>query len=290
MAIEPAAFANVSRAIKAWAQRGAGADDVLLFFFSGHGVLAGIQTTLLLEEFGSDPLAALSRAIDFTMLHTALDRVAPRRQCFFVDACRVATTTVLETVGGKYGQSVLDPKAAANPQPRQAPIFQFTLAGQQAYGRKNKPSYFTEALLRGFEGAATDDEDDGLSWWVQTDALLKALPPLLRRVVDKPGLILPQAPASDVSRFPLHRLKKGPTRIPVDVSCTPDDRTAAAILTCTGPGTNAKRKAPSAQSWQLDLAEGSYTFAAAVKSPAAEGSRTDPIRPHYRNIKITIRG
>jgi hypothetical protein len=43
--IEPATFTNVSRAIKAWVQRAARAEDLLLFFFSGHGIAAALQTT-----------------------------------------------------------------------------------------------------------------------------------------------------------------------------------------------------------------------------------------------------
>lgn len=286
--IESATLDNVSRAIRDWAARSTTDDDLMVFFFSGHGISAAIQTTLLCEDYGREPLAPLSKAIDFTKLRIGLDQIPARRQCFFVDACRVATPTVLETYNF-YGDPVITPKAAFRPEPRQAPVFQSTLAGALAYGRKGKPSYFTEALLRGFEGAATDDYDDGLTWWVQTDSLQKALPWLLRRVVDKPEQILPQAPASDLSRFPLHRLKQRPDRIPVDVSCDPYTRTAAAIFSCKGAQTSANRKTPSAKPWTIDLPEGVYTFEAEIKSPAGKGRRPDePIRPHYRNIRIRV--
>lgn len=84
--IEPAEFAKVANAIQQWATRATSEKDVLLFFFSGHGIAAGNQTTLLCEDFGSNPLSAMSHAIDFNKLHMGLDRVVPRYQCFFIDA------------------------------------------------------------------------------------------------------------------------------------------------------------------------------------------------------------
>jgi hypothetical protein len=250
---------------------------------------AAVQTTLLCEDYGSDDISPLSHAIDFNKLHIGLDRRPARRQCFFVDACRVATSNILETFD-YYGQPVIDPTGEHNPKARQAPVFHSTLAGQLAYGRKGKPSYFTEAVLRGFRGPASDNNQDGLTWWVQTDALLRALPTLLQRVVKEPDQILQQAPASDISNFPLHRLKQRPASIPVDVSCTPDHRTAKAVLSYTGGGKNQKRTVPSPKTWQLDLDEGRYTFQAQVASPQAKGQVADEaIRPPYRNIRVDVR-
>jgi hypothetical protein len=288
VAVEPALFNNISAAIKRWARRGARADDLLLFFFSGHGIAAALQTTLLCEDYGSDDLSPLSHAIDFNKLHIGLDRLPARHQCFFVDACRVATSNILETFND-YGQAVIDPTGQHNATPRQAPIFHSTLAGQLAYGRKDKPSYFAEAVLRGLEGPASDNNQDGLTWWVQTDALLRALPPLLQRVVKDPNEILQQAPGSEMSNLPLHRLKQGPMAIPVDVSCTPDHKTAKAVLSWSGGGKSERRKTRSAKAWQLDLDEGRYTFEAQISSPTGKGMvAEEAIRPPYRNIRIPV--
>jgi hypothetical protein len=288
VAIEPATFGSVEAAIKRWAERSKKPDDLLLFFFSGHGICAGMQTTLLLEDFGSDGLAPLSDAIDFNKLFLGLDRIPARQQCFFVDACRVATTTVLETFN-QYGQAVIDPKAALSAVPRQAPVFQSTLPGQLAYGRAGKPSYFTEALLRSFEGAATDDDDDGMTWWVQTDALQKALPPLLRRLAARGEQPPSQPPVSNLSRFPLHRLKGKPARIPVDLSCADAARMAEAILSWTDGKKGEKRSAPQPEPWALELSQGQYTFSALLRSPSRRKKElAQDIRPHYRNVRIPV--
>ncbi len=287
--IESATFANVSAAIKRWAKRTTKDEDLLLFFFSGHGISAALQTTLLCEDYGSDDLSPLSHAIDFNSLYIGLDRRPARRQCFFIDACRVATSNILETFN-TFGQAVVDPVGQHNPKPRQAPVFHSTLAGQLAYGRPGKPSYFTEAVLRAFRGPASDNNEDGLTWWVQPDVLLKALPPLLRRVVKDPDDILQQAPGSEISNFALHRLKKPPAAIPVDVSCNPDTQTANAVLSWSGGGKTKKRNVPSSQPWQIDLDEGRYTFQAKLKSTAAQGEVADePVRPTYRNIRIPVK-
>ena len=288
--IQPATFDNVFQAISAWAKQPSMDQDLLLFFFSGHGISAALQTTLLCEDYGSNGASPLNQAIDFTGMVVGLDWIAARRQCFFVDACRVATAEILDA-RNFFGHPVIQPKSDHNPKPRHAPVFQSTLAGQLAYGRKGKPSYFTEALLRAFAGPGSDNNLDGLTWWVQTDALLRALPPLLRRVVGTPGQILPLAPGSDVTNLALHRLKQSPAGIPVDVICSPDNRTAKAILSCTGAGLKGKlqRKRPSAEPWQLDLAEGQYTFTAEPVTPPATGSVPDErIRPHYRKIAIRV--
>jgi hypothetical protein len=288
VAVEPALFDNVAAAIKAWAKRGARADDLLLFFFSGHGIAAALQMSLLCEDYGSDDLEPLRHAIDFNKLHIGLDRLPARQQCFFVDACRVATSNILETFND-YGRPVIGPTGQHNAKPRQAPIFHSTLAGQLAFGRKGKPSYFTEAVLRGLEGPASDNNQDGITWWVQTDQLLRALPPLLQRLVKDPNEILQQAPGSEMSNLPLHRLKQRPTAIPVDVSCTPDHQTGKAVLSWSGGGKSKKRNSRSAEPWQLDLDEGRYTFEAQIASPTAKGKVADEtIRPPYRNIRIPV--
>lgn len=287
LAVEPATFVNVSGRINEWANRGAKKDDLLLFFFSGHGISAGAQTTLLCEDFGSNELAPLSHSIDFTKLHLGLDRIPARRQCFFLDACRAATATILQTYD-YYGQPVIEPLAARNPDPRLEAVFRSTLDGQGAYGRPGKASYFTEALLRSFEGPATDDDDDGMTWWVQTGGLLKALPQVLRRTVD-PGVRIEPA-GTEIVNFPLHRLHGRPQRIPVDVGCFPEASTAGAILSCSGTQASQTRAVPSADVWQLELSEGRYTFKAEIGNPTKKIVELDDeqIRPCYRNIRIPV--
>ena len=70
--IQRARFADVAAAITAWFQRGDHADDLLLFFYCGHGVARGLNMTLLPEDYGSlqtPPQMSLNVAIDFDGLY-----------------------------------------------------------------------------------------------------------------------------------------------------------------------------------------------------------------------------
>jgi hypothetical protein len=284
--IDTAEFGNVADAIDRWAARAKHEEDLLMFFFSGHGISAGNQVTLLCEDFGSKSLAPMRHAIDFTAMHMGLDRVASRCQCFFVDACRVGTSAILDSFKS-YGQAIIEPQAAHNPRPRKTAVFHSTLPGQLAYGRKGKPSYFTEALLRAMRGAGSDSDDD-VTWWVETGQLLRALPKVMPRIVRNADEIPPQPSTTDMSPFPLHRLPGPPAEIPVEVECDPAYNTADAILSCTGGAVNKKRNKKSAERWPLDLDAGKYTFRAAVTGQQDRELRDFDIRPTYRLAKVKV--
>jgi hypothetical protein len=286
LAIQPATADNVVKAIRAWVDRATRPNDLFFFFFSGHGISAGTQMTLLCEDFGSDEHDPLEQAIDFTGFHQGMDFATARRQCYFVDACQVATATVLDSAGNHYGRTGMQPKGPHNPLARQAPVFQSTVAGQLAYGRPHRSSYFTEALLRAFEGPASGDDDDGKTWWVQTSALNRALPVLLRRM-DPPEGLIEQAPTTFLSNFPLHRLKDRPQKIPVDVWCDPEGMTAQAVLSYASGEAHGARPKPAPTPWRVDLVEGSYAFEARFSAPAATYTRAAvEVRPHYRPVRI----
>lgn len=285
LTVEAATYANVSARINDWVGRSTNSSDLLLFFFSGHGISAGAQTTLLCEDFASNKNAPLSTAIDFTKMHLGLDRIPARLQCFFLDACRAASATVLQTYN-YYGQPVIDPLAAPNPEARVEAVFRSTLYGQLAYGRAGQVSYFTEALLRSFEGPAANQDDDGTTWWVQTGDVLKALPHLLRRAV-APGVKI-QPAGTEIVNFPLHRLNDRPRRIPVDVVCLSKESTKAATLTCSGLEATQTRGEASADVWELELSEGRYTFKAEIANPAGADERAEDIRPNYRKIQLKV--
>jgi hypothetical protein len=283
--IDTAEFANVSEAVDQWVARAKHEKDVLIFFFSGHGISAGNQVTLLCEDFGSKPRAPMRHAIDFTGMHIGLDQVSARCQCFFVDACRQGTQAILDSFKN-YGQPIIEPQAAHNPKPRKTAVFHSTLPGQLAYGREQKPSYFTEALLRSMRGAGSDSEDN-VTWWVETGQLLRGLSKVMPRIVEDTEDILPQPSTTDMSPFPLHRLPGTPKGIPVDVECDPEVDTAEAILSCTGAVSD-KRNKKSAERWQLDLDAGKYTFRAAVAGRKDGELRDAEIRPTYRLIKVPV--
>jgi hypothetical protein len=283
-ALEAASFDATRRAIDAWAfERSRHPEDLLVFFFSGHGLSRGAQTTLLLDDFGARPLAPLENAIDFTALHLGLEQAAAREQCFFVDACR-ASTSFITRLDRDTGQAVIAPLASHTNGPRRAPVYYATLPGANAYGRPGRPSLFTEALLRALAGPGSDDNDG--NWRVRTDALSSGLNQVLRRVAAAAG-VEERVPAAvdHLTPFVLHHLPDVPRDVPVDVICEPMERSANVRLSCEGLAARHER-APAAGIWNLDLDAGPYAFGA--HGQAGQRRREVDVRPPFRAVRLEV--
>ena len=85
--VPDASLAQVKAAVRKWKHLGdSNADNLLIFFFSGHGISQGRDTSLLLADFGAAPENVLEGAIDFQRLHLAMAQCAARYQVYFVDA------------------------------------------------------------------------------------------------------------------------------------------------------------------------------------------------------------
>src|SRR5262249_12222334 len=148
-----------------------------LFYFCGHGVSAGINNGLLLEDFGADhdDQALLENVIDIDNLHLAMDGVRARKQCYFIDACRNTPATIAERAGrGSLGRSIRDPFIKQGRYgARNAPMFFACLPSQKAYGLAQGVALFTMALLETLNGAGSVNRR-GI-WTVRTDTMLNAL-------------------------------------------------------------------------------------------------------------------
>ena len=142
------------------------------------------MTTLLVDDFGAIPAAPLANAVDFHGLHLGMDKCQARQQCYFIDACRVASSTLIDAGAiGFFGDPIIHGGARHSILgQRSAPIYYSTVAGSRAYGRPETPSIFTEALLKAFSGAGSDDVAD--DWRVYTDTLNRGIHFLLRRMTE----------------------------------------------------------------------------------------------------------
>jgi hypothetical protein len=159
-AVRRATLDNVKQAVREWKAAGNTLEEnLLIFYFVGHGIASGALQSLLLEDFGASDDAPLEAAIDFVEMHTGMIRCAARNQIYFIDACRAIPATLLG--GDRAGDDIIASglKGYAGPNPRIAPIFFATLLGQEAYGRPGQISVFTDALLRSFDGAGADDSE-----------------------------------------------------------------------------------------------------------------------------------
>jgi len=96
MDIERATHANVKAAILDWYKKGnLSKENMLIFYFCGHGLARGSSLTILLEDFGENDIAPFQHSIDFTQMHDGMEKSLARHQCYFVDACRNASSLML---------------------------------------------------------------------------------------------------------------------------------------------------------------------------------------------------
>lgn len=290
--VERADMATVERAIKDWAAAAhSNTANVAVFYFCGHGVSAGINNGLLLEDFGADhnDLALLQNVIDIDNLHLAMDSVRARKQCFLIDACRNTPKPIADRAGrGSLGQSILDPMIKQGRYGgRDAPMFFACLPNQRAYGFAQGVSLFTRALLETLDGAGAVNRR-GL-WTVRTDTMLHALNETLRWQCPLHGLPSQPAYLDHASGFDLHRLPEAPA-VHVSVKCEPDAANAAAILSVTGPNGHHVREEPEPQPWSLQCKPGAYDVGARFQQGPYKG-KTDAekiIVPPYAEFDLDV--
>jgi hypothetical protein len=286
--IQRARFADIDAAIRAWFQRGNDPNDLLIFFYCGHGVARGLNMTLLPEDYGSlqtPPQMSLGLAIDFDGLYLGMDSCAARNQIFFVDACRVASGLLIRTQNFA-GNPVIPGMAQITSPPRNAPIYYGAVPGITAFGRTGKPSFFTEALLKAFRGAGADDTSG--AWALQTDTLGRGIHHHLRRAVANTAAAGQLSMANNIGQPLAFHLLAGLPECPVDVLCDPEPDTANATLAVSGNGVQDTRP-PDPAPWGLDLMLGDYQFEAKVGTPATKSGRSvSRVAPPFRSVKIPV--
>jgi hypothetical protein len=167
--INNATMENIKKDIQKWFDKGdQNKDNLLIFYFCGHGIAKGSFTTLLAEDFGASKLNILENAIDFYQFHMGMERCKARQQIYFIDACRNVSSNLIDSVN--TGQPIISGRY----QPskfgmRRAPILFSTIAGYPAFGRHNQPSIFTDAMLQSLKGAGSNK--DAQKWNITTNSL-----------------------------------------------------------------------------------------------------------------------
>jgi len=281
---ELASYEHVASAIQDWAGRGAeNPDNLLIFYFCGHGVSQGSDMSLLMSEYGDNQYAPLDQALDFRTFRLAMSLNPPNQQIYFVDACRASSDTLIQSqrsVGRAPVQVGRQPSA-------ETPIYYASLAGEDAFAKKEEVSFFTDALLKGLNGMGSDNPEG--DWRVTTTRLKEAIDYEVRRAVEG-GLKRKQVPATDaLTTFEIHHLQSDP-QVPVIVTCRPDSENAVAEFVCTTQlGVEQDRRPPKNDSWPITLPAGSYYFRATLPVGTRE-ARDNPVgvRPVYRKVIIDV--
>lgn len=282
-------FAAIDAAVQSWYRRGdSDPDNLLLFYFCGHGIARGVKTTLLPEDYGSQTPAhrSVACAVDFDELHLGMDSCKARQQLYFVDACRVASGQLMR-MHNSTGSAIIPGLATVSSPARNAPVYYGTMAGTRAFGRSGKPSFFTEALLKALRGAGADDTTG--SWAVQTDCLHRGVTHHLKRAVANTAAAGQLSSANYVGPpLAIHPLDF-PAEIPVDVSCNPAAINGQAVMEVRGNNVLLRRTPAHHSSWQIELDHGDYDFGAQVAGPPVRAASAKvSISPPYRNVRIQV--
>lgn len=268
---ERATFASFKQAVLGWRNRQQ-ATDRGVFYFCGHGLGAGFQHTLVLEDYGKDPNAAMAYAMDFTKFLVAMARSPALEQCYFLDACRVASGTLMQSLG-VYGDPILTPSAQLPSPRRKQPVFYATMPGDAAYGRPGTTSLFTEGLLRAMNGAGAA-RAPGNRWEIRPTALQSGLEyhvDELARAFNATQNCL----ADGLQDFSIHELAAPPS-VPVVLSCAaPIDVTVSAIHVA-GPAANRDCPPPVPLPWRFELPPGMYDFVAVPPGGAPKAEHVFP--------------
>ncbi len=279
---KPATSAHVRKAVRDWKNRGdSNEENLMLFFFCGHGVARGLDgLTLLLSDYGESNDMPMEGAVDFAALHRGMSQCAASWQCYFVDACRTVSDIATQTTatGQQIIQDRTDRPWASD---WNFSIFYSTLGGERAYGRVDRPSIYTEELIKGLNGTGSNNRTGDGRWWVFTGDLSIAL---------HHGLSLRgkriKSPMSSQVHFRFHQLTDEPI-IPVMVYCSADNDTEHAVFSCLQDGQAIDSRPPQPDKWKIDLPHGTYDFVAEFDARKGERKK-ESVLPPYRDIEIEL--
>jgi hypothetical protein len=157
--IPRATLRNVKRAMIEWKTAFEGhLDNMLVFYFCGHGVSMGQKAAMLLEDFGNET-NGYEPAIELDTLRGTLKKAMPSKQLFLLDCCRTAADHAYlheDTLGTRV-LSIMDNVRPKGQLPRQSVLVP-TMDGQIAFGELDDISVFTSCFLDAvrFAGVSND--------------------------------------------------------------------------------------------------------------------------------------
>ncbi|MFD9335449.1 caspase family protein [Streptomyces sp. NPDC060028] len=288
--VEPATIDNIVAAVKEWKTRGDHDEARLVFYFCGHGVSLGVDTSLLAADMFADVNSPLNGALHFEALWRGLGSCKASQQVFFVDACRAGSDRLFKVVGAdNLGRvPVSGNRRPDGFLPREHAVIYATLHGEESFARPDEVSLFTSALLRSFDGAGSENTE-GHVWRVTIDTLKHAITRFMKEPAFAGSLTGAGTPVSPESfEFDFHELRGDPI-VPVYIGCRPEEDNALAEFVCRGDGQEPRRRPPPVageepdiSEWALFLPFGRYEVEAVLGDGDVRADRLDARPPLFR--------
>jgi hypothetical protein len=251
-------FDNVAAAVKDWRRRGEGSpDNLMIFYFFGHGVAAGNDSALLCADFGADEDDPFGTAIAFPDFYLGMDLCAARSQLFLIDACRTASENLIEAAQSSGGRPIIAGIRAITSD-RIAPVYKGAILGGAAFSLATGPSFFAQALTDSYRGAAW--RRDARGWYIDSTMMPAAMETYLRRRKARFGALPVRFSPGETPPLALKR-PSGEPRVPVDIGFDPPEVIAQAALVCRRVGVGGatphiRNQEPG--TWELELEGGLY--------------------------------
>lgn len=260
VAVERANLVNVRSAVTAWYKRGNLSErNTLIFYFCGHGVTTGAVSSLLLEDFGSEPLDPFSSgAVDAGGFMNGMRTCKALNQLYLLDACRNVPSDYLLDFGEHRGVPLVSSAKHTNLGVSHQVCIWASELGKAAYARPRSPTIFTDAWLAAMKGAGARMDGRTFDWVIQGTALTEGINEFIKRSEGAEKQFA--TPGVMTMGFPIHVLDGLPL-VPVNVICKPTARSADVELTCEPGGLKVSGLTGP---WHLELKHGAYSVNASA--------------------------
>ncbi|UFW67789.1 caspase family protein (plasmid) [Rhizobium laguerreae] len=263
-----------------------GPDDQLIFYFSGHGLSAGLNDFYLLRDFGEDPNGPLDAMINYVQLMASMKAQLPSQQFFVFDGCRETVEQVEANPNG--GSSLL----TADPQVRlglQAPLqcsLKSTERDALAYGKKGAPSVCAQAFERALRGAAGKRSTSG--WNITSARICEAMADF-QTLGFGPNAKIQQAPDLSAYKDFAVRGLPGPPQVPVFMRRKDGGSLQGAAVTCRSKGAVVHSE-PSVKEiyWEGALSIGEHDFEVVLAGGNHCQPVTDAVSPTHLPIDVEV--
>lgn len=261
---DTATISNVQLAFDNWYDRcDQSADNVAIFYFSGHGLERGVDRILLAEDAGGSKNRTSYGAFNFTLTYLGLQECKANVQCFIIDACRDTNAKLANLIDEPSALKAANGRAVER---RDAPILEATVGGRQAFGEVDTPTRFTEALVNALSGPGARLLNG--QWVIEFDQLAQTIDLLLQ---------VPGAPEQHCSRegrrwygrTQLHYFRQPPL-VSVQIACEPAEAMPLANLFVQDGGAMNMDSGtpPPLPAWTPQVPAGTYQIGATFLSQA----------------------
>lgn len=224
-ALDRATFDNIRAASNRWYERcNTSANNILWFYFCGHGLRVGQEDILMSEDVGASSENFFENSIKFGASRQALLHCRALVQCYFIDACRDIPE---ELLSGDIDARRLRFTSSPRPQNRDAPVVYAAPPGESAYGDYDTPTPFATALLQALDGLAAIPGNPG--WEITTSDIGLAVQRLIRWNA-WPNRPQQWATPAGEPKGGLLRVLPRPPEVPFRLGCAPLDALPKAQL------------------------------------------------------------